>query len=140
MSWANTCTNGKPRAGLRRLGPVMPITIKAYTKTRINRVLNLLLMLSGGFLVGTGWVLDERLPRGQHSRHLTLLGWDRHHWGDVHAWLGYVLVALVAVHLALHSAWLWKVAAGAKPWKLVTGFGATAVIIGLLAFYPISGN
>ena len=33
---------------------------------------------------------------------LTWLGWDRHDWGDIHLYLAFALLGLLAVHLILH--------------------------------------
>ena len=107
--------------------------MKASTKTQLNRVLNLLLLLNGAFLLGTGWVMDQRLPRGQAGHGMELLGLDRHGWGDWHACL------LVVAHLLLHTAWLWRVAAQTKPWKLGLGVGAAAIVVALFLVTPVTG-
>lgn len=113
--------------------------MKGVTKTKLNRVLNFILLLNGVFLLGSGWVLDERLPRGRSGRGMSLLGLDRHEWGDLHAWSGYVVAALVAVHLMLHASWLWRVAAKTKPWKLATGLGTAAVLLAVFLLTPVAG-
>lgn len=112
--------------------------MKGITKTQCNRVLNLGLLLNGAFLLGTGWVMDQRLPRGRTGHDLELLGWDRHEWGDLHAWSGYFIAALIIAHLLLHTTWLWRVAAKTQPWKLAAGFGFTALIMAFFALYPVS--
>ena len=113
--------------------------MKGITKTKINRVLNLLLLLNGAFLLGTGWVMDQRLPRGRDGHGMELLGLDRHGWGDLHAWAGYIIGVLIIGHLLTHTTWLWRIAAKTQPWKLAAGFGAAAAVMAFFAFTPISG-
>ena len=112
--------------------------MKSVTKTLLNRGLNLILLLNGAFLLGSGWVIDQRLPRGRDGHDLELLGLDRHAWGDLHAWGGYLIGALVVAHLVLHTTWLWRVAAKTQPWKLAVGLGATALIVSVFVLYPLS--
>ena len=112
--------------------------MKASTRTLLNRSLNLTLLLAGAFLFGTGWIMDDRLPRGRAGHDLTLLGLDRHGWGELHAVTGYVLVALVLAHLALHTTWLHRIAAARRPWLLVLGFGTAAAIAVLLMVLPVA--
>lgn len=113
--------------------------MKGITKTQCNRILNLVLLLNGALLLGTGWVMDQRLPRGRAGHGMELLGLDRHGWGDLHAWSGYFIGVLIVAHLLLHASWLWRVAAKTQPWKLAVGFGSTALIIAFFTLYPVSG-
>lgn len=77
----------------------------------IHRWLNLALWLVGSLLVATGFILAWRLPPGSRGGHgLSLLGWTRHQWGDLHAWTAWTVIALAAAHLALHAQWLWFIA------------------------------
>lgn len=114
--------------------------LRDVPKNAVARVLNGLMFLGGCFLAGTGWLMDERLPRGRGEGGVraTLLGMGRHDWGEVHAWVGYALVALVALHLALHGRWLVKIAAGRKPWRLAAGLAAGLVVAGFFLFAPVS--
>jgi hypothetical protein len=113
--------------------------MKGVTKTKLNRVLNFVLLISGAFLLGSGWALDERLPRGRSGHGMSLLGLDRHEWGDLHAWSGYAMAVLLVVHLLLHTSWLWRVAAKTKPWKLATGLGTAAALVALFLLIPVAG-
>ena len=114
--------------------------VKVSYKNVIARVLNGLMFLGGCFLAGTAWLLDERLPRGrvQGEGRPTLLGMNRHDWGDWHGWVGYVMVGLVVVHLLLHWRWLVKIAASQKPWRLVLGVVAGLVVTGFFIFAPVT--
>lgn len=87
-----------------------------------HRWLNLALWLVGSVLVATGFLLAWRLPPGSRGgQGLSLLGWTRHQWGDVHAWAAWTAVALVTAHLALHAHWLWFVACRQRRLLLVAG-------------------
>lgn len=56
-------------------------------------------------LVGTAYVLWFALPPGTQRTHI-LWGLLRHQWGAAHFWIGVVLLAVLAVHVALHWRWL----------------------------------
>lgn len=69
---------------------------------------------------------------------MTALGLGRADWGSLHAWVGYGVALLAAVHLALHWRWLMTIAAAQKPWRLAVGLAAGLVVIGLFLFAPVS--
>ena len=46
---------------------------------------------------------------------MTVLGMDRHEWGDVHLWISYIVIAAVIAHLGMNRTWLKKIAASMKP-------------------------
>lgn len=56
-------------------------------------------------LVGTAYILWFALPPGTQRTH-TLWWLLRHQWGAVHFWIGAILLAVLAVHVALHWRWL----------------------------------
>lgn len=114
---------------------------KGDRRISVSRVLNALMFLGGSFLAGTGWLMDERLPRGRGESGVrpTLLGMNRHDWGEWHSWTGYVLVALVVVHLVMHRRWLVKIAAEKKPWRLALGLLAGLAIVAFFLFAPVKG-
>jgi len=57
-------------------------------------------------LVWTGLLIYFVMPPGTGRGKLTLLGWDRHAWGEAHFWVAMVVLALVAVHVVLHWRWV----------------------------------
>lgn len=84
--------------------------------------MNLALWLVGSVLASTGLILAFRLPPGSRGgQGLSLLGWTRHDWGDLHTWLSYVAIGLVAGHLLMHSRWLWVVACQRRWPRLLAG-------------------
>ncbi len=69
-------------------------------------------------MLGTGLALVYRLPpRVRGGGGLTMLGMDRHQWGDLHFYTGVALGILVVVHVLLHWGWV-KRAAGALRFRL----------------------
>jgi hypothetical protein len=99
-------------------------TQSAYpmNKTWLSRILNLALWLVGSVLASTGLVLAFRLPPGSRGgRGLSLLGWTRHDWGDLHTWLAYAAVVLIVSHLLIHARWLWVVACQRRWPRLIAG-------------------
>lgn len=59
-------------------------------------------------LVVTGATIKWLLPPGQSGGYgMTLWGWGRHDFGDLHLWLGIGFMALVALHLFLHWSWIY---------------------------------
>lgn len=105
----------------------------------IPRVMNALLWLVCCAMAGTGLLLAFRLPPGSRGgRGLSAMDLSRHEWGDIHTWLSYAFLALIAVHLALHWRWFWQVAARKKRWPLIAGFGAGIALLLALACQPVT--
>lgn len=108
------------------------------SRSALPRVLNALLWLVFCGMAGTGLLLAWRLPPGSRGgRGLAAMGWGRHDWGDVHTWLSYAFLALVAAHLALHWRWFWQVAAKKRSWPLLVGIGAGLALAAWLALQPV---
>lgn len=89
--------------------------MKQITKLFWIDVVNFVLFLG---LVFTGIVIKYVLPAGSarprgggHGFHggrpvLTLWGWDRHEWGELHLGLAILMVVAVAIHLIQHRRWI----------------------------------
>ena len=97
-------------------------------KNWINRILNLMLYLTLCVMVGTGLLIEYRLPPKNRGR-LTALGMDRHEWGDWHFWAALFFLILIVAHLGMNWKWMVRIAAGMNKWKLVMGFLAGLMII-----------
>lgn len=107
-------------------------------KTTINRILNYVLYLFTASLLGTGLLLAFRLvPGSMGGKGLTLWGYDRHEWGDLHSWISYGFVLLLIAHLGLHWKWLVMVASKNHSWRLWAGFSFGLLPILVLLLYPL---
>ncbi|GMV96218.1 MAG: hypothetical protein AMXMBFR83_05860 [Phycisphaerae bacterium] len=73
--------------------------------------LSLIVMLG---LAWTGVVMRFLLPPGTGGRggglRLTLWGWGRHDWGNIHFWMAIAIAALLLIHVVLHWTWLYRMA------------------------------
>lgn len=107
-------------------------------RTRINRVLNFALYVAFCLATGTGLILKFRLPPRSGRSGRSLMGLSRHEWGDVHLWLALALILLILAHLLLHRAWLVKIAAGDKTWRLWGGLAAGVALVVFLLLYPVA--
>ena len=108
-------------------------------KTTINRILNLALWLAGSVVLATGLILEFRLPPGSRGgQGLSLLGWDRHDWGDLHTWLAYAVLALVSGHLAIHARWLWIVASQRRSWRILAGLALGLAFPAAVLLWPVA--
>ncbi len=110
-------------------------------KTTLSRILNLALWLVGSVLASTGLILAFRLPPGSRGgQGLSLLGWGRHDWGDLHTWLSYAAIALVAAHLVIHSRWLWVVACQRRWPRLAAGLALGLALPAAALLWPAVKN
>jgi len=103
------------------------------------RVSNLALFLGFCGLTGTGLLMKYRLPPGSRGGHgLSALGMTRHEWGDIHVWIGWGVVAITLLHLALNWVWLRKIA-GYRRWvPLLSGLAFGALIVVLPLILPVA--
>lgn len=107
-------------------------------KNKLMRAVNLLLYLSFCGLLGTGALLTWKLVTGsQGGRGLRVLDMDRHEWGEIHFWLGVIMLLATALHLFLNWAWLKKIASSGHFWRLALGLGLGLVIILGIYFLPL---
>ncbi len=78
-------------------------------KSKLNLVIDILLLLLMAANAGIGFIMKFRLISGQEkwekygaNPDTSLLGFDRHEWGNVHLILGFILIALLVLHIWLH--------------------------------------
>jgi mono/diheme cytochrome c family protein len=88
--------------------------------TNMNRTLaNILIDIVAALLflgmIATGYLLRFPLPPGS-NKSLSLWGYTRHQWGDIHFWISLGLLVVLVVHLMLH--WNWIVTVIAKRCRL----------------------
>ena len=114
-------------------------------KSRVNFIISALMFLCLMAMAGLGFLmkfvlLPGRKAMAEYGRpvELTYLGWDRHDWGDLHSYLAFVLLTLLALHLILH----WKKLRGlferlipSPRMRTRLAFGFLIVCV-LLAYFP----
>lgn len=89
-------------------------------------------------MAGTGLLLEFRLPPGSRGgRGLSALGLDRHDWGNLHTWVGYLFIFSIMLHVALHWRWLWQVASRKRAWPMIAGVGLGLLLLLILVFQPV---
>jgi hypothetical protein len=81
-----------------------------------NLIVDAAAFVAFALMLATGFVLRYMLPPGSGGpvgahgggarEYLTVWGLSRHEWGDLHYWFSLALMALLAVHLILHWAWI----------------------------------
>ncbi|NET40192.1 MAG: DUF4405 domain-containing protein, partial [Cyanothece sp. SIO1E1] len=68
---------------------------------------------------------------------LSLWGYDRHEWADIHLWMSYGFVLLLLLHLWLHRKWLVKIASKNHAWRIWVGLSFGLILILTLLLYPL---
>ncbi|MDD2437275.1 MAG: DUF4405 domain-containing protein [Massilibacteroides sp.] len=83
-------------------------------KSKLNLVIDLILLLLLSVIAGIGllikYVLVPGIQRNTiYGTHIDLEFWgmNRHEWGDLHLYLGFLFLTLLLIHILLH----WKMAA-----------------------------
>ena len=78
-------------------------------KANLNFVIDALMFLCMTAIAGLGFLMKYVLLPGRESTikygrrvDLSLLGLDRHDWGAIHLYLGFLLLALLVLHIVLH--------------------------------------
>jgi hypothetical protein len=95
-------------------------------------------------LVSTGLLLEYQLPAGSGGlsgrgagrqageRSVGLLwGSTRHEWGQIHYWIAWILMAILALHLLLHWKWIVSMVRGKA--SDASGFRFSLGIVGLVS-------
>jgi hypothetical protein len=93
----------------------------------VNALLDAAAFVAIALLIGTGLLMEFRLPPGAGELHawgggrhaaarevLTVWGWTRHEWGEIHLWIAYTFMAVMAAHLLLHWKWIVCTVSGNK--------------------------
>ena len=123
----------------------MKKSVKAKRKPFWNFLLNAVMTICMSAIIGIGFLIKYTLLSGQDRKEvygqnveLLFLNMDRHQWGNIHLILGYVLFALLIVHVFLH----WKVVSAVyqkiikvQLTKRIVAFGF-AIICTLLILIP----
>jgi hypothetical protein len=101
----------------------------------MNRTIaNIIIDIIAAFLflgmIATGYILRFPLPPGSNKT-LSLWGFTRHQWGDVHFWISLGLLMVLVIHLVLH--WNWIVTVIGKRCHLVKTAHPSLVRSGILS-------
>ena len=80
-------------------------------------------------MIATGYLLRFPLPPGSNKT-LSLWGFTRHQWGDIHFWISLGLLVVLVIHLVLH--WNWIVTVIGKRCHLVKTAHPSLVRSGIL--------
>jgi hypothetical protein len=80
-------------------------------KTALNYAVDAMALVLFVLLGVTGAVIRYVLPPGS-GQSLSLWGLGRHDWGGIHFWISVAFLAAMALHLALHWAWILGVTRG----------------------------
>jgi len=82
-------------------------------KTKINFAIDSLMLINMMAIAGIGFLIKFILIPGKErwlvygtNVELYWLGLDRHEWGTIHLWLGYILLFLLVLHMAFHVKWI----------------------------------
>jgi len=103
----------------------------------LRRYVDIFLYAGFCFVIGSGLLIGYRLAPcsrgGDHGQ--TLLGMDRHAWGEWHLWVAYAMMALLVVHLILNFKVVMNVVVSKNGLLLgiLSGIGAVMVLFFLFA-------
>ena len=84
-------------------------------KSKLNFIIDIFMFICMTLIASIGFLIKFTLITGMESREiygknvdLLLFGMDRHQWGTIHLYIGFILLALLALHIFLH----WKMIVG----------------------------
>jgi hypothetical protein len=90
-------------------------------KVKLNFVIDALMFLCMAAIAGMGFLMKYVLLPGRENTikygrrvEISLLGLDRHDWDAIHLYLGFLLLALLVLHIVLH-------------WQMIPGLFAKLV-------------
>ncbi|MGQ9687420.1 MAG: DUF4405 domain-containing protein [Desulfobaccales bacterium] len=115
-------------------------------KANLNFIIDALMFLCMAAIAGLGFLMKYVLLPGRESTikygrrvELSFLGLDRHDWGAIHLYLGFLLLTLLVLHIVLH----WNLIPGlfaklipdsGKRWRIGLVYGVIAAILLLFPF------
>jgi len=104
-------------------------------RAKLNFLVDAVACVAFVFLVSTGMLMRYKLPPATGNVQ-TLWGLERHGWGDVHFWIGVVLLGTLAIHLLLHWRWIVSMIRG-QPRK-ASGFRVGLAVVGVLGLLAMA--
>lgn len=130
--------------------------MKRSFKNYINYVMDFTLLLSGAFTIASSYIVWFVLPRGMglhgspycwsHSGQgdfgnwVTVLGWPRYIWIEIHNWAAVALLAIILLHIIFHWSWIIETTKRARSYigkkvKRVTELYVAAVVLFILFLF-----
>lgn len=115
-------------------------------KANLNFVIDALMFLCMTAIAGLGFLTKYVLLPGRESTikygrrvDLSLLGLDRHDWGAIHLYLGFLLLALLVLHIVLHwnmipSLFARLVAPSRQRWQIAVVYGLLTAALLIFPF------
>lgn len=115
-------------------------------KAKLNFAIDALMSLCMMAIAGLGFLMKYILLPGRESTikygrkvDLFFLGLDRHDWGAVHLYLGFLLLALLVLHIVLHwnmipGLFAKLIADSGKRWRIGLVYVAVAAVLLLFPF------
>jgi hypothetical protein len=116
-------------------------------KAKLNFVIDALMFLGMTAIAGLGFLMKYVLLPGRESTvkygrrvDLSFLGLDRHDWGAIHLYLGFLLLALLALHIVLHwnmipGLFARLIANARERWKIALVYVVVAAVLLLFPFF-----
>ena len=117
------------------------LPILDMNRTIANIIIDIIALILLLGMIATGYLLRYPLPPGS-NKSLSLWGFTRHQWGDVHFWISLGLLLILVIHLVLH--WNWIVTVIGKrchfiktehPSLIRTGILSGGIVILMLALF-----
>ena len=110
------------------------------SKAQLNLVIDALLCLGMGAIVGIGFLIKYVLVPGLerweiYGRNVELLFWgmDRHQWGTVHYGIGCGVLGLLVLHVVLHWGMIVRIFSRLLPSRVLRPIAAV-LVMALFAF------
>jgi hypothetical protein len=116
-------------------------------KAKLNFAIDALMFLCMAAIAGLGFLMKYVLLPGRESTikygrrvDLSFLGMDRHDWGAIHLYLGFLLLALLVLHIVLH----WQMIPGLfarliansrHRWRIALAYVVLAAVLVLFPFF-----
>lgn len=114
-------------------------------RANLNFIINALMFISMSAILGIGLLIKYTLVSGQErwakygdNVEMLMFGLDRHQWGKIHLIIGFVLIALLILHIILHWKCIVSVYHKLIQRKYISTIIAVlfAVICALFIFFP----
>ena len=106
-----------------------PLPVIYMNRTLANIIIDIIAAFLFLGMMATGYLLRFPLPPGSNKT-LSLWGYTRHQWGDIHFWISLGLLVVLAIHLVLH--WNWIVTVIGKRCHLVKTARPSLIRSGIL--------